>query len=238
MLRTAARRTTGTAFEDVTLVSTSEGSRVRLGDIARVTDGFAEEDIGATYDGKPAVIVERVPRRRSDPERDRRHGQGLRQDQAAAARARARDLVRRERAYQQRVDLLTRNAILGLVLVLLILGLFLEIRLAFWVTLGIPISFLGSMLLPADIRGLDQHDLAVRLHPGARDGGRRRDRGRRGDLHQAAGGDGAGRGRDLRAQGGRGPGRVRDHHDDDAFTSRCSSSPARWGSSSTRCRSS
>ena len=47
----------------------------------------------------------------------------------------------------ERMDLLMRNAWMGLVLVLVVLGLFLEVRLAFWVTLGIPISFLGSLLL-------------------------------------------------------------------------------------------
>src|SRR5690606_36980741 len=48
--------------------------------------------------------------------------------------------------YRDRIGLLKRNAYLGLVLVLVILGLFLEPRLAFWVTLGIPISFAGSLL--------------------------------------------------------------------------------------------
>ncbi|MBW2225608.1 MAG: efflux RND transporter permease subunit, partial [Deltaproteobacteria bacterium] len=49
--------------------------------------------------------------------------------------------------YEQRLSLLMRNAGIGLLLVLLILGLFLEARLAFWVTLGIPISFSGALLL-------------------------------------------------------------------------------------------
>ena len=48
--------------------------------------------------------------------------------------------------YRDRIDLLLRNAFIGLALVLLMLGLFLEPRLAFWVTLGIPISIVGSFL--------------------------------------------------------------------------------------------
>ena len=52
----------------------------------------------------------------------------------------------RSKMYRQRIDLLVRNATLGLILVLLTLGLFLELRLAFWVTMGIPISFIGSIL--------------------------------------------------------------------------------------------
>ena len=49
--------------------------------------------------------------------------------------------------YNQRVGLLMKNAAIGLVLVLVLLSLFLEYRLAFWVTMGIPTAFLGAFLL-------------------------------------------------------------------------------------------
>jgi multidrug efflux pump subunit AcrB len=56
----------------------------------------------------------------------------------------------RSEIYEQRLNLLLKNACIGLVLVLFLLGLFLEFKLAFWVTMGIPISFLGGLLfLPA-----------------------------------------------------------------------------------------
>ena len=48
--------------------------------------------------------------------------------------------------YKQRLELLLKNAFIGLGLVLVLLGVFLEVKLAFWVTMGIPISFLGSFL--------------------------------------------------------------------------------------------
>jgi multidrug efflux pump subunit AcrB len=48
--------------------------------------------------------------------------------------------------YRQRINLLLKNGRIGLVLVLILLGLFLEARLAFWVMMGIPISFLGGLL--------------------------------------------------------------------------------------------
>jgi len=48
--------------------------------------------------------------------------------------------------YEQRLRLLLRNGFIGLVLVLVVLGLFLNLRLAFWVTMGIPVSFLGGLL--------------------------------------------------------------------------------------------
>ena len=49
----------------------------------------------------------------------------------------------RSEIYRQRLDLMLRNGFIGLCLVFMLLAFFLEIRLAFWVSLGIPISFLG-----------------------------------------------------------------------------------------------
>ena len=88
----------------------------------------------------------------------------------------------RPRFLQSRMDLLIRNALSGLILVFIILALFLRLRLAFWVTLGIPISFLGTLAHDARAGRLDQHDLAVLLHPRARHRGGRRDRGGREHL--------------------------------------------------------
>ena len=48
---------------------------------------------------------------------------------------------------RQRMSLLLRNARLGLILVFACLTLFLNLRLAFWTTMGIPISFLGGLWL-------------------------------------------------------------------------------------------
>ncbi|MAH92612.1 MAG: cobalt-zinc-cadmium resistance protein, partial [Hyphomonas sp.] len=49
--------------------------------------------------------------------------------------------------FQQRAELLVKNGIFGLILVVVILALFLDIRLAFWVSMGIPISYMGAFLL-------------------------------------------------------------------------------------------
>ncbi|MCK5888403.1 MAG: efflux RND transporter permease subunit, partial [Methylococcales bacterium] len=51
------------------------------------------------------------------------------------------------KSYEQRIDLLLRNSAVGLLLVFMTLALFLELRLAFWVMMGIPIAFLGSFLI-------------------------------------------------------------------------------------------
>jgi len=62
--------------------------------------------------------------------------------------------INRDRSdiYRQRLQLLLKNAFFGLLIVLLLLGLSLEFRLAVWVMMGIPISFLGALLF---LPGLD-----------------------------------------------------------------------------------
>ncbi|CAN2043966.1 Acriflavin resistance protein [Candidatus Magnetomoraceae bacterium gMMP-13] len=152
LLRTTERRDLGREFEELTILSTKDGSRLKLGDIARVIDGFEDQDMLSFFNGKPAVMVnvfrigDQTPLdvAKSVKEYKKRLDKVLPSGVSTAI------WLDRSEIFHQRIDLLKRNAVIGLLLVLAILGLFLEIRLAFWVTMGIPISFLGSFLfLPA-----------------------------------------------------------------------------------------
>ncbi len=149
LVRTNERRDRARAFRDLPVVSTPDGVAVRLGEIADVRDAFEESDEVATFDGRPAIMV-----------RVLRSGEHGPIEVAAAVRevvaALRGDLppavqlatwVDWSRIYRERINLLLRNGVMGLLLVLVVLGMFLEIRLAFWVTMGIPVSFLGAILL-------------------------------------------------------------------------------------------
>jgi multidrug efflux pump subunit AcrB len=155
LLRTAQRRDWGTEFESIVVLSQKDGSEVRLSDIATIKDEFQDNDQVAKFNGKPAAMI-RVYRVGNETpvgvselvyKYIEEHQKDLPPGVEVSVWGDASEM------YRQRMDLLMRNAYLGLALVLLCLGLFLEIRLAFWVTLGIPISFLGAFLfLPvADI---------------------------------------------------------------------------------------
>ncbi len=152
LLRTAERRDLGAEFDGISVLTSTDGSTVSLGDIAHIEDGFAETDAYATYEGKPAVTIRVFSvGDQSPPEVARaakRYVEELRERLPPGMQVSTwGDL---SELYSERLDLMLRNAGLGLILVFGILGLFLEPRLAFWVTLGIPISFLGSFLiLPA-----------------------------------------------------------------------------------------
>jgi len=155
LLRTTERRDRGKEFEQITVRAQPDGTHLRVRDIGTVIDGFRETDQEASFNGKRAVMVQvfrvgdQTPTKVSDTVEE--YVEELRPSlPAGVGVAKLND---RSEILEQRMDLLLRNAFIGLGLVMLILGLFLEIRLAFWVTLGIPISFVGAIFLmpPMDV---------------------------------------------------------------------------------------
>ncbi len=154
LVRTPERRETGAAYGDIVVIARPDGTRVRLGEIATVRDTFRETDTVARFDGLPAAMVNVYRVGHQTPvEISRavhRYIERKRTELSPAIHLATWD--DRSEVLQARKHLLLKNAAYGLVLVLLCLGLFLEIRLALWVMLGIPISFLGALLL---MPGLD-----------------------------------------------------------------------------------
>ncbi|MDH5675019.1 MAG: efflux RND transporter permease subunit [Myxococcales bacterium] len=148
LLRMRERRDWASDYTELPVITGKDGSVVYLRDIAHVHDGFADTDDWASYDGMPAIgfTVYRVGDQTP---------MGISQAAREALAEIEGDLppgvhvaINSDRSsyYQQRLHLLTKNAFMGLVLVLVLLGVFLEVRLAFWVLLGIPTSFLGAMI--------------------------------------------------------------------------------------------
>lgn len=162
LVRVTEKRDWAEEFESIPIVTNADGSRVYLGDIAKVIDGFQESDRYARYgrvvedaNGETTIDVQRALKIDVYRVGDQTPGK------VAAAVAEAVEELKvtlpegvhvdilnsKAKMFEQRAELLLRNAFFGLVLVLCVLGLFLEARLAFWVMLGIPISFLGAFLI-------------------------------------------------------------------------------------------
>ncbi len=152
LIRTKERRYYGPGYEKIAILTKADGTELTLGEIARVRDSFAETDTSARFDGKPAAMVKiyrvgnQKPNEISQLVLD--YVEQRRQDLPEIVQiASWNDTTE---LFNSRRDLLVKNAKFGLVAVFLILGLFLEIRLALWVMLGIPISFCGALLfMPA-----------------------------------------------------------------------------------------
>ena len=149
LVRTAERRELADDFGNLTLLSTREGGRVRLGDVATVRDTYRQTDQEATYRGRPAVKIDVFRVGDQTPTQVARAVT----DFVEEARSRLPGTVGlatwddQSEIFADRIGLLLRNGALGLVLVFLVLGAFLELRLAFWVMLGIAISLLGSFVI-------------------------------------------------------------------------------------------
>ena len=145
------RRDTGDQFASLPVVSNNDGSIVRLGDMATIKDGFEDTDYYAVYNGKPALMIEiyRIGEQTPIDVANAVFDQMEAFEEHLPPGIELAVVKDRSKIFKQRADLLSRNAFLGLALVLVLLSIFLEARLAFWVTMGIPISFLGAFLMMA-----------------------------------------------------------------------------------------
>ncbi len=149
LVRVADRRKRGSDFGDIVVHSPTRSEEVRLSDIATIHDGYEDTDQASLFDGNPAV---RLTAYRVGDETPTSVAEAVK-TYAERADAELPDNVSvavwddDSELLESRIDLLVRNAKSGLLLVLVTLALFLQRRLAAWVALGIPISFLGAFML-------------------------------------------------------------------------------------------
>ena len=148
LLRTKGQAYVGREFEDLVVITREDGTRLHLGEIATIVDGFEDDDRYARFDGEAAVLV-RVQRVGSEKvlevvETSRAFVAG----EGALLPAGLGMTVWRDGAkdLRDRLGILAKNGIAGFVLVFLMLAFFLRFRLAVWVSVGVPIAFAGSLI--------------------------------------------------------------------------------------------
>ncbi len=149
LVRAQGQAYTGKEYGNIVLRTAADGTRLVLSDVANVIDGFVEEQDFAMFNGQPtsSIMVQST---------------GEQNDLEIAAQVRA--FVEKRSAnlpegvkldvwgdvsyyLSARLDMMLTNMLMGAILVFLVLTLFLRIKIAFWVMLGIPISFLGAFLV-------------------------------------------------------------------------------------------
>ncbi len=146
LLRTKGQAYRKGDFEKLIVLSRPDGTVIRLGDMATVRDGFAETDTQARFDGEPAALVQVFRVGDQSALEIAREVKGyvktFNQDLPPGVRV---DVWNDDsEILKSRMGLLLRNGRMGLFLVFLCLALFVDLRLAFWATMGIPVSFLGA----------------------------------------------------------------------------------------------
>ncbi|QDU37756.1 Multidrug resistance protein MdtB [Maioricimonas rarisocia] len=148
LLRVRGRRQRADEFAELEVVSGSDGSAVLLGDIATIRDGFEEGGFHPQFDQTPAAELN-VYRVGSQSPIDVAEAvtQTLKEfESALPPGVKWRIDSNNAEEFNRRLTLVMENAVLAVVIVLLILSLFLEVRLAFWVMVGMAVSFIGGLL--------------------------------------------------------------------------------------------
>jgi multidrug efflux pump subunit AcrB len=148
LIRTQGQARVGSEFEGIP-VRTDSATRLTVSDIGVVRDGFDEEPVDARFNGRPAVFID-----------VKRVGDQNAIDVADAVKAYVATSAARLPAGVQldtwrdrslvvkaRLNTLTRNAVQGSILILILLTLFLRGKVAFWVLVGMPVAFMGGIAM-------------------------------------------------------------------------------------------
>ncbi|MEE9274180.1 MAG: efflux RND transporter permease subunit, partial [bacterium] len=146
-IRTLGKRYTGREFEDLEILTRKDGTILRLGEVARVVDGFEDSDKSGRFNGKPSALLIIYKTEEEDAL------EIAEMAKAYVAQKRGRlpagmhiaHWANTSRLIRDRIDLLMRNGRIGLLLVFLSLWMFLNVRLSFWVALGLPVALMSAL---------------------------------------------------------------------------------------------
>jgi len=148
LLRMQERKQWAEEFGNVDVVTSEVGGSVQLGDIATITDGFEETGFHGQFNRQPTVDLQIYRVGTQSPLTIASSVKTVLQNAEASFPPGVQYRIDSNTAedYRERMSLLTENGLLAILIVLSILTLFLEYRLAFWVMMGMTISFVGAFL--------------------------------------------------------------------------------------------
>ncbi|WOT05731.1 efflux RND transporter permease subunit [Shewanella youngdeokensis] len=149
LLRTKGQAYTGEDFANIVVSTRADGSRVMLPDVATIKDGFEERLEYTRFNGQPSAIIEIL---------------SVDDQNALDISEQVKEYIEQKREFlptgakldtwgdlthylKGRLNMMLSNMFYGALLVFIILALFLEIKLAFWVMVGLPVCFLGTLFV-------------------------------------------------------------------------------------------
>ena len=149
LLRTKGQVYTGIEYADLVLRTYPDGTRLTLGGIATINDGFVESEGFGRFDGKPTATLNVLASGQQNELKTaaavKQYVEKKRETLPAGVEM---DLwVDRSHYLEGRLKTMTKNMWQGALLVFLLLSLFLRMKVASWVIIGIPITFLGAFFL-------------------------------------------------------------------------------------------
>lgn len=147
LIRFMDERRNAREFEDLVISSSSTGAEVRLGDVANITDLFELDEENIQFNGERAAILRIEKTKREDALRImdevEKYVERKRAEMPSTVQFTLTQNV--SKIVRDRLDMLLINGVEGLILVFLAMWLFFSFRYSFWVSMGLPVSFLGAI---------------------------------------------------------------------------------------------
>ncbi len=155
LVRSSGQAYSASEFEQIPVLSSFEGKPVTLGEIASIDDGFEETPIITRFNGNPAVLLEvfRVGEQSAIKVAQQTHATITEFSRTMPPGVSLNAWRDRSVYLQSRVGAVLNSALYGGLLVIALLSLFLRPAVAFWVFLGIPVSFMGAFLFLPQVDG-------------------------------------------------------------------------------------
>ena len=149
LLRFTDLRRTPDELSELKVVSASSGAEIRLGDIAQITDRFELDEEKTLFNGQRAAILEIIKPKQHDTLVVVDAVKKFLEKERTLASPGVQFNITNDRSsiVRDRLSMLVKNGAQGLILVFLTMWLFFQGRFAFWVAMGLPISFLGALFM-------------------------------------------------------------------------------------------
>jgi len=149
LLRFADVRRSPEELAALVVVSASSGAEIRLGDIAQISDRFELDEQKTLFNGRRAAVLQVIKTKQQDSLVVMASVSHFLEAERQRAPPDVKFTVTQDRSsiVSDRLNLLLRNGGQGLILVFLTMWLFFQLRFAFWVAMGLPVSFLGALFI-------------------------------------------------------------------------------------------
>ena len=149
---------TGQEYQEIVLLTRPDGTRIRLGDVAEIRDQFAEVQSYSFFNGKRSFGINVMANEEENPIDVSAAVREFVDERNQTLPPEAQMTAWADNSFylKGRIDMMLKNMALGAILVFIILGVFLHLKVAAWVIIGLPVAFLGAfMMMPSAIRGRD-----------------------------------------------------------------------------------
>lgn len=149
LIRLAEERKRVHEFLNLVVISGTGGGQIRLGDIAKITDRFNLDEVKTLFNGQRAAILKitKTPNEDTLDVIDAVSKFVEQENKTAPPSIQLTITNDGSSIVRDRLQLLVKNGLMGLVLVFLVMLLFFGLRYSFWITMGLPVSFMGAFAI-------------------------------------------------------------------------------------------